>query len=61
MPYSVDYSTQFKRSLKLCKKRGLDIEFCEKQSPSSWKMDVYQLLIVLIFFMENIRVYGSVI
>jgi mRNA interferase YafQ len=26
MPYSVDYSTQFKRSLKLCRKRGLDID-----------------------------------
>ena len=30
MAYSVDYSTQFKRSFKLCKKRGLDMGILRK-------------------------------
>ena len=61
MTYTIRYSGRFKKSYKLCKRRGLDMSHLSMWFVCLQKQVLCQPSIVHIFLPENMQEFGNVI
>lgn len=57
--YNIEYSGQFKKSLKLCKKRGLPLNMLHKAISMLAESGVLPPEYKPLYYQENMPVYGN--